>query len=282
MKATPGSKALLVTALVCVSSTLLDGCKPDAALKKAEVVGKGTKPPSQPPYIAPSATVGGETASAPVGNGTVSGTIAFEGKPPTKIAIDTTMDPACSMSSANPVFTEQYVVSNGKLGNVFVYVKNGPPAALQAGPISTQPVVLDQKGCQYTPHVIGVMQGGYVEFRNSDLTMHNIHTMPTAIGNETVDVTEGPRGQAVTKQFARPELMIPVRCNNHPWMNAFVNVSATPFFAVTDASGHFSLSGLPPGDYTLGAVHEKLGEKEMQVTVAANGTAKADFSFSMK
>jgi len=74
--------------------------------------------------------------------------------------------------------------------------------------------------------------------------------------------------------------MLPVRCNNHPWMNAFINVSATPFFAVSDAEGHFELRGLPPGEYTIGAVHEKLGEKTLQVTVTAQGTAKADFSFA--
>jgi hypothetical protein len=124
------------------------------------------------------------------------------------------------------------------------------------------------------------MQGGSVEFRNSDLTMHNIHTMPTVVGNESIDVSEGPKGQPVTKQFAKPELMIPVRCNNHPWMNAFINVSQTPFFAVTDASGKFSITGLPAGEYTLGAVHEKLGEKDIQVTVPAKGTATADFSFA--
>jgi plastocyanin len=270
--------ALALCLIACLS-----GCKPDAALQKAEVIGKGTKPQQQPAYIAPSATLGEPDAptSLPAADGAIAGTVNFSGKAPAKIRIDTTMDPACEMSSPKPVYTEQYEVANGKLANVFIYVKNGPPAALQAGPRTTQPVVLDQKGCQYIPHVIAVMQGGFVEFRNSDLTMHNVHTMPTAIGNETVDVSEGPKGQPVTKQFARPELMIPVRCNNHPWMNAFINVSQTPFFAVTDASGKFSITGLPAGEYTLGAVHEKLGEKEIHISVPAKGTAKADFSFSM-
>jgi len=267
MNVTRRTTAVLCAALLCASAFLLEGCKPDAALQKAEVIGKGTKPAS---------------TSAPAGNSSISGTISFSGKAPAKIKIDTSMDPACEMSSPAPVYTEQFVVTNGKLANVFLYVKSGPPAALQAGPFSTQPVVLDQKGCQYTPHVIGVMQGQYVEFRNSDLTMHNVHSMPTQVGNETVDISQGPRGAPITKQFSKPELMIPIRCNNHPWMNAFVNVSQTPFFAVTDASGHFTLTGLPAGDYVLGAVHEKLGEKEIHVTVPANGTAKADLSFSMQ
>jgi plastocyanin len=144
------------------------------------------------------------------------------------------------------------------------------------------PVVLDQVGCKYVPHVIAIVQGETVEFRNSDGTMHNIHTMPTVVGNEPIDISQGAKGAPVTKQFAKPEVMMPVRCNNHPWMNAFINVSATPFFAVTDADGHFGISGLPAGTYTLAAVHEKMGEQDMTVTVTPQGTAKADFSFSVK
>jgi uncharacterized protein (DUF2141 family) len=141
---------------------------------------------------------------------------------------------------------------------------------------------MDQVGCKYVPHVIALMRGGSVEFRNSDGTMHNIHTMPSVAGNETVDVSQGAKGAPQIRQFKQPEVMMPVRCNNHPWMNAFINVSATPFFAVTDADGHFSITGLPAGTYTLAVVHEKLGEQTMTVTVEPQKTAKADFSFSSK
>ncbi len=109
--------------------------------------------------------------------------------------------------------------------------------------------------------MIAVMRGGSVEFRNSDVTMHNIHTMPVVMGNETIDVSQGPKGAPQVKPFLQPEVMMPVRCNNHPWMNAFINVSATPFFAVTDASGKFEIKGLPAGTYTLAVVHEKMGEQ---------------------
>jgi len=175
---------------------------------------------------------------------------------------------------------EQYVVNNGRLANVFIYVKDGPPDAMHGGAVPPQPVELDQTNCEYVPHVIGVMAGGTVEFRNSDPTMHNIHTTPASIGNETVDISESPRGLPQTKEFRKPELMIPVRCNNHPWMNAFINVSATPYFAVTDGNGHFDLKGLPPGDYVIAAVHEKMGEKTMKVTVGSRQVAKAEFSFA--
>jgi plastocyanin len=226
---------------------------------------------------------GGKTSRAMVSGptGSVTGTVTFAGKVPAKVLIDTSMDPACSLNGEK-VYSEQIVADAGKLANVFVYVKSGPAAAMNAADPVSKPVVLDQKGCEYVPHVIGVMAGGTVEFRNSDPTMHNIHTMPTTVGNQAIDVSQGPKGAPQVKTFAQPELMMPVRCNNHPWMNAFINVSATPFFAVTGADGGFELRGLPPGDYVLGAVQEKLGEQTMQVTVAANGTAKANVSFPAK
>ncbi len=261
-----------------VAAMAVGGCKTDSAVKTAES-GAG----ASPAVSAPAAVSGAPAYRGP--SGSVSGTVMLAGKAPAKVEIDTSMDPACGLAGGT-VYSEQYVVNAGKLANVFVYVKSGPQAAMQAGSSggggAMKAVVLDQKGCQYVPHVIGVMQGGSVVFRNSDPTMHNIHTMPTVVGNETVDVSQGPRGTPVTKQFAKPEVMMPVRCNNHPWMNAFINVSQTPFFAVTDASGTFSLAGLPPGEYVIGAVQEKLGEKTIPVTVGAGGVGKADFSFAVK
>jgi hypothetical protein len=120
-----------------------------------------------------------------------------------------------------------------------------------------------------------------VEFRNSDPTMHNIHTISVA-GNPQVDVSEGPAGAPQTRQFTTPELMMPVRCNNHPWMEAFLNVAPNRFFALTREDGAFSIPGLPPGTYTLAAVHEKLGERDMQVTVTPKSASKLEFTFAMK
>ena len=178
--------------------------------------------------------------------------------------------------------SEQFAVHGGDLANVFVYVKDGPKAALSMPLVAGPAVVMDQKGCRYTPHVIALSRGGSVEFRNSDITMHNIHTMPTAAGSESIDISQSPKGASQTRQFNQAETMIPVRCNNHPWMNAFINVSETPFFAVTGEDGGFSLKGLPEGDYTLAAVHEKLGEQTMKVTVRALGTTDAKFTFAPK
>ncbi|HZL29322.1 MAG TPA: carboxypeptidase regulatory-like domain-containing protein [Acidobacteriaceae bacterium] len=219
-------------------------------------------------------------APAPVANaGSITGTIHFTGKPPARVDIDMSMDPACEMLAPKND-SEQYIVANGKLANVYVYVKAGAPPS--KAPANAAPVVLDQKGCRYTPHVIALQQGGSVEFRNSDPTMHNIHTTPANPGEPSIDVSQGPMGAPQTRQFSQPETMLPVRCNNHPWMNAFINVSATPFFAVSAADGSFTISGLPPGNYTLAAVHEKLGEQDIQVTVPPSGTAKADFTYAIK
>jgi plastocyanin len=251
----------------------------------AIVTVQGCKSKEAPQSEHPTAVVQQPVQAAPLDPATlgdVSGTVHLKGTPPPAVKIDTSMDPACAMSGSADFSSEQYIAKDGKLANVYIYVKSGPAAAMTAPAPSLTPVVLDQKGCRYTPHVIAVMHGGSVSFQNSDVTMHNIHTMPTIVGNEAIDVSQGPKGAAVVKQFKDAEVMMPVRCNNHPWMNAFINVSATPFFAVTDGAGHFDLKGLPAGQYTLGAVHEKLGEQTVTVIIAAKGAAKGDFTFAIK
>lgn len=214
----------------------------------------------------------------PATAGEITGVVSFLGKPPERLPIDMSQDPVCSMTGGTNL-AEQYVVTDGKLANVYVYVKSGPAAAMKAASLSTSPVVLDQKGCRYVPHVIAVMRGGTVEVRNSDATMHNVHTMPSNGGSDAIDVSQGPQGKPEVHRFATPEVMLPVRCNNHPWMNAFINVAPTPFFAVTDAQGRFAMHGVPAGHYTLGFVHERMGEKDVEIDVTARQTVKADQSF---
>jgi plastocyanin len=245
------------------------GCKPDDAIKKGVVVDGGKKAQ--------------EVRMDPATEGTVTGTVKVEGKAPAPIKIDMDQDPACGMSGGGDNYSEQYVVHDGKLANVYLYIKSGPVAALSApGPDKPVAVVMDQKGCRYTPHVIALMRGGSVEFRNSDITMHNIHTMPTSVGSKELNVSQGPKGAPQVVAFNDPEIMIPVRCSNHPWMNAFINVADTPFYAVTDADGHFEIKGLPAGRYELAAVHEKLGEQTMSVTVKPQESVAADFKYTIK
>jgi plastocyanin len=210
---------------------------------------------------------------------TVTGTVHFDGHPPARIPIDMALDPACLMA-AEPNLTEQLIVNHGGLANVFVYVKSGAPPSL--APPNTQPVLLNQKGCRYVPHVVAVQQGGQIAFRNSDPTLHNVHTTPGQSGNASLDLSEMPMGKPQTETFHTPENMLPVRCNNHPWMQAFINVSPNPYYAISGPDGAFTLPQLPPGTYTLAAVHEKLGEQDIQITVAPKATAQANFSFSMR
>ncbi|MGD0797398.1 MAG: hypothetical protein ABR910_06710 [Acidobacteriaceae bacterium] len=214
--------------------------------------------------------------------GSVSGAVRFVGKAPEPVRIDTSMDPACAAGGSGDVSSEQYAVHDGKLANVYVYVKTGPGMVFGGSFSANRAVVLDQKGCAYVPHVIALQAGNFVEFRNEDATMHNVHSMPTAVGNEPVDISEGPNGKPQTRQFKQPEAMIPVRCNNHPWMSAFINVSATPWFAITGADGRFTLNGMPAGQYVLGFVQEKLGEQDITVTVKSQAVTAADGTFTMK
>ena len=139
-------------------------------------------------------------------------------------------------------------------------------------------VVLDQRGCQYHPHVLGVIAGQTVEIRNDDPTTHNIH--PTPKDNREWNESQPPSSPALQKTFAREEIMLPVKCNQHPWMKMYINVVKSPFFAVTDKDGKYEIKGLPPGDYTLEFVHEKLGPpQDVKVTLAPKDTKTADATF---
>ena len=220
------------------------------------------------------------TAVDPATAGSVSGVVHFKGEAPAPIKIDMDQDPACALGSDRPNMTEQYVVRDDKLQNVYLYIKSGlggrryqPPAAV---------IVLDQQGCRYEPHVVAIMAGQQLEIRNNDSTMHNVHPEPDVPGNKAWDVSQAPKGKPVIETFDRPEVMMPVRCNNHPWMEAFLNIAPNPFFAVSDSAGAYSIHGLPPGTYTLAAVHEKLGEQDATITVTTGKEAQQDFSFGMK
>jgi plastocyanin len=217
--------------------------------------------------------------------GTVTGTVTFAGKAPTPIKLDTSMDPGCSLSGKD-AHSEQYAVSNGKLANVYIYVKsmklNSGMGMISASVSGSPAATIDQNGCVYTPHVVAVQVGDSIEIDNHDPTMHNIHTMPTVPGNQPVDTSQGPKGRPQLIHFNHPEQMIPLRCNVHPWMEAFINVSSTPWFAVTGPDGKFTLKGMPPGEYTIGAVQEILGEQALTVTVKPQNESKADFTFAIK
>lgn len=206
----------------------------------------------------------------------VRGTISFHGIPPKSEQIDMSQDPACVMGVA-PNFAQAYVVNkDGKLANVYVYVKQG--FENYSFDFPKEPVVLDQSGCRYVPHVAAAMAGQMVRVKNSDNALHNVHPAPQT--NSAWNISQQPHGEDIEKIFAEPELMIPIKCNQHPWMKMYLNVSSHPFFFVSGADGRFEITGLPPGDYTIAALHERLGEKTIKVTVAAKEAKETNFGFS--
>jgi plastocyanin len=210
--------------------------------------------------------------------GAVSGVVRFAGPAPPSTRIDMGTDPACGGGER---FAEDYVVHDGLLANVYVYVKNGPTAAMTQGESWMEPVVLEARGCSFVPHVVAVTAGQRIEFRNEDATMHNVHATPSVTGNAPIDLALGPKAAGQMRMFRKPEVMMPVRCGRHTWMSAFINVSPTPFFAVTGADGKFELKGLPAGEYTLGFVQEKMGERTVTVTVKSQATATAGITYSL-
>ena len=202
---------------------------------------------------------------------TITGTVKFDGKPPKGQKIDMSQDPACKGTNE----TETVAVDNGSLANVFVYVKDGLGDRAFDAPKTT--VKLDQEGCRYHPHVLGVMAGQTVEIVNSDNTTHNIHPSPK--DNKEWNESQPPKGAPIDKTFARQEVLIPVKCNQHPWMKMYINVVKSPFYAVTGPDGKYEIKGLPPGDYTLAFVQEKLGEQTQKVTLAAKDSKTVDVTF---
>ncbi len=206
----------------------------------------------------------------------ISGKVMFTGDKPTMKTISMDATPACSRQHATAQKSEEVVINaDGSLKNVFIYVKAGLPS--QQWPAPTTPAKLDQKTCIYQPHVIGVMVNQDLEITNSDPTNHNIHPMPKA--NREWNESQPPQGEAKMKQFPREEVMIAVKCNVHPWMRSYIGVVSNPFFGVTGDDGTFTLKGLPPGEYTVEAWHEKYGTQEIKVKVGAKEVGKADFSF---
>jgi len=207
----------------------------------------------------------------PAMSASISGVVNFGGTPPPAQSIDMSADSGCKGQNQS----ETVVVKNGRLANVLIYVKEGLGAHKFSAPL--EKVVIDQKGCRFVPHVAAAMVGQPVEFLNSDDALHNIHPMPKS--NSEWNQSQMPNGQ-FARPFTAAELMIPVKCNQHPWMRMYLNIVDNPYFAVTGADGSFILKGLPPGTYTIAAVQEKFGEKDTQISVGPKDDRRGvDFEF---
>lgn len=219
------------------------------------------------------------TVVDPATAATIHGSIHLSGEAPAPVEIDMGMDPGCMLATKDKNFSQQFVVGKGGgLANVYVYIKEGLEGKNFAVP--STPVVLDQKGCRYEPHVLALMAGQTLRVENSDPTMHNVHAQPAEPSNPQWNMSQMPKGAPIEKSFHDPEVMMPIKCNQHPWMKAYANVAANPFHSVSDASGTFQITGLPPGEYTVAAVHEALGEQTQKISVGPSESKTVEFSFA--
>ena len=210
--------------------------------------------------------------------GNVTGRVTFAGAAPKPAVVPMESDSNCVQPGAAPTDEAVVVGESGSLQNTFVYVKDG--LGDLRFPIPTNTPVLNQKGCLYTPHVLGVQVGQSVEILNSDPTLHNVHAVPTS--NQEFNTGQPLPGMKHTHRFSTREVMVPFKCDVHPWMHAYVGVLDHPYFAVTGPDGSFDLKGLPPGTYTIEAWHETLGTQTQTVTIAAKESGTVAFEFKPK
>lgn len=207
---------------------------------------------------------------------TVRGHVAFEGTPPAPESIDMSEEPSCAEAYGDEAPTTQHVVvADGRLANVFVYVKEG---LTREFPAPSEPVTLDQESCRYRPHVFGLQAGQPLRITNSDPLLHNINATPTQ--NRGFNISQPQAGMETTRDFRVPEVMIPVECDVHGWMNAYIGVTAHPYHAVSGADGTFEIANLPPGDYVIEVWHERYGTQTQNVSVAESETAELTFNYS--
>jgi plastocyanin len=229
--------------------------------------------PASSGAAAPAATA--TPAVDPAIAATVTGKVKFEGTAPAPQPIKLSSDPYCQKVDPGLTTENEIVAKDGAVENVFVYVKDGLGNRTFAAP--SQPVVLDQKGCHYAPHVLGIQVGQPLQIVNSDDTLHNVHGLPK--DNKEFNQGQPIQGMKMTHTFSTKEVMIPFKCDVHGWMNAWIGVLDHPYYAVTTADGSFSLKGLPPGTYTIEAWHEKFGTQTQTVTVADKESKDVQFTF---
>jgi plastocyanin len=209
---------------------------------------------------------------------TITGTVTFAGKVPNLKPLAMDADPACAKKHSKPVLAEMLALGSGNtMGNIIVWVSKGLPAG-KTWPVPKEPVVLDQRGCIYVPHAMGIMVGQAYRILNSDGVLHNIHTLPKI--NTSFNRAMPPTLKETSTTFAKPEPIFQIKCDVHPWMSAYIGVFTHPFFSVTNTDGKFTISGLDAGTYEITAWHERLGTQSGTVTVTGSDTKTQDFKFS--
>ena len=210
-----GWGAMTVSMLALCGLLILAACSKKENTEQSSNAPTESAAPAQPATPIDPATVA-----------TINGTVKFDGTAPK--ASEDRHEPGSGLQGHQR--SRERRGHGGDLANVFVYVKDG--LGSRTFDMPKDPVVLDQKGCQYHPHVLGVMAGRPSQIKNDDPTTHNIH--PTPKDNREWNESQPPSSPAIEKNFAREEIMLPVKCNQHPWMKMYINVVKSPFFAVTD------------------------------------------------
>lgn len=212
------------------------------------------------------------TACAERKPASIRGTVFFKGTAPAARVISMDSEQACAALHEAPV-TEQLIVTGpqGGLANVFVYLAGDLPKTTAPA----QAVVIEQKGCQFVPRVIGLQTGQTLTVKNSDPVSHNIHPMPRS--NRDWNQQQPPGAPDLQRRFGFSEVMIPVKCNVHSWMRSYLGVLDHSYFRVTDASGAFALDGIPPGVYAVNAWHETLGLVSKAVKLSDGSTEALEF-----
>jgi hypothetical protein len=214
----------------------------------------------------------------------VTGRVVLEGTPPPEIVVDLSPDPRCAALHTEPLTTRHYVVGEDQgLANVFVYIREGVPE--RDYPIPSEMPLLDQVDCEYVPYVMGVRAGQTFQVRNSDPTMHNVHSTPDRrTGNRGFNFAQPFKGLVSERRFTAPEVAIRFKCDVHPWMFAYVAVVDHPFFAVTDESGRFEITDLPDGKYTIEAWHVRShrGGTGLTQEIEVKGDTTVDFAVAVR
>jgi plastocyanin len=212
----------------------------------------------------------------PATAGNLRGTVRYEGKAHARKRISMDAEADCAKLHPEPVYEERVRVGRQRgLANVFVYVQKGLEGKAFAP--TEEAVILEQKGCQFIPRVIGLRTGQTLRVKNSDPVSHNIHPVPK--NNRDWNQQQAPDAADLQRRFGYSEVMIPVKCNIHAWMKSYIGVLEHPYYAITNDDGEFVIPGLPPGDYTLAAWHEELGEITQPAAVSASRTEPANFVF---
>lgn len=259
----PHYKSILVAAATVVLAILMIGCGGSGSSNQSDEAMPAPNPAAKP--------VDETTA------GTVTGVVKFDGTPPPRKAINMSAVPNCAKLRDSPAMTEEVVPGdNGTLQNVVVYLDGD--FSEYSFPRSSAPVMADQKGCVYEPHVAALMTGESLQVTSSDTATHNVNAM--AKRNRSWNQTEPPGAAPITHQFAREEVAIRVACNVHPWMRMYIAVVGHPYFQVTGKDGSFSLKNVPPGTYTLTAWHERYGTRKQTITIQPKQEQTATITFA--